>query len=101
MQWQPEYETTPEAAEELIEKVAKGVQRYGLEVPAVFFMEMSKPLSFTAGSFIHAFSPLLGIYAQNENIFTDVATILSDRTLLEKLICRIEALAKEPDREKV
>jgi hypothetical protein len=99
-QWLPEYETTPEAADRLIERVAKAVQRFGMEVPAVFFLELSKPISFTAGSLVHAFSPLLGVYTENEHIFTDVATVLSDRTLLEKLICRIEELAKEADREK-
>lgn len=99
-QWQPVYETTPEAAEQLIERVAKAIQRYGMEVPAVFFLEMSKPLSFTAGSLVHAATPLLGVYTDNEHVFTDFATVLSDRKLLEKLICRIEELAKESDRER-
>ncbi len=96
-QWQPGYETTPEAANQLIQRVAKAVQRFGMEVPAVFFLELSKPISFVAGSLVHAFTPLLGVYTENEHIFTDAATILSDRTLLERLICRIEELAKEAD----
>lgn len=99
-QWQPVYETTPEAADQLIERVAKAIQRYGMEVPAVFFLEMSKPLSFTAGSLVHAATPLLGVYTEDEHVFTDIATILSERTLLEKLICRIEELAKEADEKK-
>lgn len=99
-QWQPGYETTPEAAEQLIERVARVIQRYGMEVPAVFFLEMSKPVSFTAGSFVHAFTPLLGVYNDNEQVFTDFANLLCERDLLEQLICRIEELAKESDREK-
>ncbi len=99
-QWQLGYETTPEAAGQLIERVAKAVQRFGMEVPAVFFLELSKPVSFTAGSLVHAATPFLGAYTDNENVFTDFATVLSDRTLLEQLICRIEELAKESDREK-
>lgn len=100
-QWEPGYETTPEAADQLIERLAKAVQRYGMEVPAVFFLEMSKPVSFTAGSLVHAATPFLGVYTDNENVFTDFATILSERTLLEKLICRIEELAKEADAQRL
>jgi hypothetical protein len=35
-----------------------------------------------------------------EDLMTDYANILSDRNLLEKLICRIEALAKESDEQR-
>lgn len=94
-QWEPVYETTPEAADHLIERVAKTIHRYGMEVPAVLFLEMSKPISFTAGSLVHAATPFLGTYSENDEVFTDFATLLTDRSLLEKLICRIEALAKE------
>lgn len=100
-EWEPVYETTPEAAEQLSERLAKAVLRFGMEVPAVFFLEMSKPLSFTAGSLVHAITPFLGVYTDNENIFTDFATILTERNLLEKLICRIEELVKESDAERL
>ena len=95
IQWQPGYETSPEAAEALIERLAQTVLRYGLEVPAVLFLELSKPLAFTLSSLVHAFTPFLGLYTENEEICTDFASLFSDRRLLESLICRIEALAKE------
>lgn len=95
--WTPVHETTPELADGLIEKAARLVQRYGMEVPAVFFLEMSKPASFVAGSAVHMATPIFGSLLFNEDTMTDFANILSDRKLLEKLICRIEELAKESD----
>ena len=97
--WSPIHETTPELADGLIEKTARLVQRYGMEVPAVFFLEMSKPVSFVAGSAVHMATPILGSFVVNEDMMTDVANVLSDRKLLEKLICRIEELAKESDQK--
>lgn len=97
MEWSPVRETTPELADALIERVAKAVQRYGMEVPAVFFLELGKPLSFTAGSLAHMIAPIVGVYTDDDPAFTDFANVLSDRKLLEKLICRIEELAKEAD----
>lgn len=98
--WPPVHETTPEQADQLIEKAAKLVQRYGMEVPAVFFLEMSKPVSFVAGSAVHMATPLVGTFLRDEDVVTDLANILSDRQLLEKLICRIEQLAKESDAQR-
>lgn len=100
VQWQPVHETTPELADELIERVAKFVQRYGVEVPAVFFLELSKPVSFVAGSAVHMATPFLGTFFGSDDTFTDFANVMSDRKLLERLICRIEALAKESDKKK-
>jgi hypothetical protein len=95
--WDPVHVTTPEAAEQLIERMANAVHRYGLEVPAVFLLEASKPLSFAASSLVHMLTPILGIYTDSDHIFYEFAEVLSDRSLLEKFICRIEELAKEAD----
>ncbi len=100
VQWQPVHETTPELADELIEKMARFVQRYGAEVPAVFFLELSKPVSFVAGSAVHMATPFLGTFFASDDTFTDFANVMSDRRLLEKFICRIEELAKESDNQK-
>lgn len=98
--WPPLHETTAELADERIEQAARLVQRFGLEVPAVFLLEMSKPVSFVAGSAVHMASPLIGHLLLKEELMTDYANILSDRKLLEKLICRIEELAKETNEQR-
>ncbi|MGI6358944.1 MAG: hypothetical protein ACOX2K_09685 [Bacillota bacterium] len=98
--WPPLHETTPELADERIEQAARLVQRYGMEVPAIFFLELSKPVSFAAGSALHMATPIIGSLLMKEDLMTDYANILSDRNLLEKLICRIEALAKESDEQR-
>jgi hypothetical protein len=91
------HETTPELAEAMIEKVAQKVHEYGMEVPAVFLLEASKPLALVAGSAVHVATPVLGAIFGNDDPFTDFGNVISDRQMVEKLICRIEELAKEAD----
>ncbi len=75
----------------LIEAAVKTVQKYGLEVPAVFLGEAMKPMSFAAGQFVHAFAFLPAAIWQNEDDWQQVAFILSDRERLEKLLRRLDS----------
>ncbi len=98
--WPPLHETTPELVDTRIEQAARLVQRYGMEVPAIFFLELGKPVAFAAGSAVHMATPIFGTLLAKEDMMTDYANILSDRSLLERLICRIEELARESDEQR-
>ena len=46
-----ELSLTPED-KEFLEKIAKKIHRYGLVTPAVFFLEMTKPLALLGSHFL-------------------------------------------------
>ncbi len=65
-----------------------------MEVPAVLFLEMHKPLSFIASQSLVVASPFLAPVVGLENV--QVATkLLQNRENVERLIQRIEDLASE------
>ena len=75
-----------------IEEAAKRVVQLRLEVPAVFFLEMNKPLVtvyHTGAIFLSPFaSAIFG--ARNAQLFTE---LFSDRSHIEQLIVAIESAA--------
>jgi len=87
----------PKAKEQdlLIESIAQKIHKYGMEVPAVFFGEMMKPVSFAMGQAVHAFGFVPATYGISEEMLHQVGFILDDRQQLEKLIVRLEELAKQ------
>jgi len=80
--------------EELIEAVARKVVQRRLEVPAVFFLEMNKPLSFIMGQSLLVampfLAPILGIQRVEQ-----LSQLLQDRENVDRLIERIEELSQE------
>jgi hypothetical protein len=68
-------------------------------VPAIFFLEMNKPLSYIAGQAGHFFAPMISILFQT---FEDYAYFLEDRNNVELLIQRLESMsdAEDADRRK-
>ena len=88
---------TPLSEEELnaaIDSVAKKIVDRRLEVAAVLFLEMHKPLSFVASQGVLVAIPMLGplIGAQR---MADISKILRERANIETLISRIEDMAAE------
>ncbi len=81
-------------AEQLLEKAAQVIVKRGMEVPAILFLEMHKPLANLIG---HAVWVTMPIWA----LFFGVATtnqlgaLLSDPERIERLIQRIEELSVE------
>lgn len=86
-------------AEQLLEKAAQVIVKRGMEVPAILFLEMHKPLANLIG---HAVWVTMPVWA----IFFGVATtnklgaILSDPEQIEMLIQRIEELSAKRDEGK-
>lgn len=81
-------ELTPDEAA-LVERLADTIVKRQLAVPAVLFLESSKPLAFLAGQALHGLDPLLrGI---TERLDPRVAaSIFDDREKIELLLQRIE-----------
>jgi predicted membrane-bound dolichyl-phosphate-mannose-protein mannosyltransferase len=79
--------------EELLEQVAQAVVRRGMEVPAILFLEMHKPLANLLGHAVWMTMPIWALFwgVQRTNALGE---LLSDPTQIERLIQRIEALSE-------
>lgn len=84
--------------DELIEAIAKRIDQFGMLVPAIFFLEMNKPLSYIGGQTMHFFAPIVSVLFTT---FEDYAYFLDDRQNVELLIMKLEGLStKEEDAQR-
>ena len=89
------YEDIPrEKREELIKKVAGTIVSFGMGVPAIFLLEMHKPLSFIGSQVLIFLEPLVRMVFQGDD-YHAFAVIMERRENVEKLIQEIERLEKE------
>lgn len=79
---------TPED-DKLLDRIAAGVVRFGMTVPAIFLLESSKPLSFVGGQFLHFLSPMVHSLVDASEM-DRLAHLLERRDTLEELLVRIE-----------
>jgi hypothetical protein len=90
---------TPED-DALLTKLAATVVRYRMTVPAIFFLESVKPLSFIGSQALVFFEPFVrALFAAPD--YDRFATLMERRENLEALLVRIEqqdAVAREAER---
>jgi len=82
----------------LIETLAVKVVRMGMTVPAVLFLESSKPLSFIGSQAMVFFEPFVKTFFSADG-YTRLSRMMEDRANVETLIQRIESL--EADAQEV
>ena len=80
--------------DELIEAVAGAVVRRGLAVPAVFFLESTKPLSFVGSQALIFLQPFVEAFLSVRN-YQRFAALMESRDRVEQLIQRVEALDEQ------
>lgn len=86
---------TNEERNELIETVAEQVRKRGMTVPAVFFLEMHKPLGYIAGQTLIFGSGFLAPLVGPQNL-QKWAKLIENPDDVERLIRRIETLQSSP-----
>jgi len=79
------------SADTLVDRLARGIARWGLATPALAFLEANKPLSFIGSQALLVFQPVLDIFVTRD-VTADLVGLLADRKQLEMLITRVEAL---------
>jgi hypothetical protein len=80
---------------DFIEKVAKRISELGLTAPAIFLLEVNKPLAFIGSQFLLIAQPSLDIFLPHH--FTrDMADFLADPAQLDQLISRLETGVQNP-----
>lgn len=77
-----------------LERAAREVVKRKLEVPAVFMLEMHRPLSFLGSQALIVGTPLLGALVGADNVLK-LSKILEDPRNVERLANRIEEMAVE------
>ena len=90
----PPPETGEMSDDELLAAVAKRVVRMGLAVPAVFFLESTKPLSFVGSQVLVFLEPFVAAFLSVRN-YQRFARLMEDRRNLERLIQKVEMLDEE------
>ncbi len=89
-------ELAPDERDEIIGRIARAISRRRMEMPAVLFLEMHKPLSFVASQALIAGSPFLAPVVGLNNL-RGAVKLLERRENVELLIRRIEEHAASPD----
>jgi len=78
-----------QTAEQIIESVAEKIVRFRMSVPAILFLEMSKPMSVLGSSALVFFGPFITLFADSTK-FYQFTELLEDRENIEKLLIAIE-----------
>ncbi len=84
--------------EELLDAVAGRMVRMRLAVPAIFFLESTKPLSFLGSQLLIFLQPFVQAFLTIRN-YERFAQLMEDRQNVERLIRRIEALDEDTRKE--
>ena len=87
-----EYELSAEEEDRLIGNIARTVVDYGLEAPAIMFLEVCRPLSFIASQLsIVVLGPLQWLFQLEAPKYTG---LFMKKENVGKIIERIEGLSK-------
>ncbi|HEX7880104.1 MAG TPA: hypothetical protein VF720_11880 [Candidatus Eisenbacteria bacterium] len=82
-------EPTP-ADIELLETIAKAVVVRRMTVPAILFLESSRPLSFLGSQFLYFLEPIVRTFIKGDQ-YRRVAVLMEDRGNVERLLLAIES----------
>jgi hypothetical protein len=88
---EPPSDAEPRTEDVLFDQIAEQVVRRGLVTPAVFFLELHRPLGFLAGQATHLLAPFLGPLIGLQNV-RHLARLLEDPASVDRLLDRIERL---------
>ena len=83
---------------QLISDLAEKVVNHGMAVPAIFFLDMMKYLSFFGGQLMVFFGPIITAFISSQSYYK-FAELLEDRNNVEFLLTEIERLEIKSDKE--
>ena len=83
---------------QLISDLAEKVVNHGMAVPAIFFLDMMKYLSFFGGQLIVFFGPMITAFISSDSYYK-FAELLEDRNNVEFLLTEIERIEIKSDKE--
>ncbi len=93
-------EPTPEDLD-LMETIASAIVDRRMTVPAILFLESTRPLSFLGSQFLYFIEPIVRSIIKGDQ-FRRVAVLMEDRANVERLLLAIEAReAESGERERL
>jgi hypothetical protein len=90
--------TIPQSDKQLISDLAEKVVNHGMAVPAIFFLDMMKYLSFFGGQLMVFFGPIITAFISSQSYYK-FADLLEERSNVEFLLTEIERLEIKSDKE--
>lgn len=82
-------ELKPERRDEMLVAIAKKIEKYNLITPAIFFLQMSKPLAFVGSQAVLFGAPIAGAFI-DERLIEDLGQLMGDRENVERLLTMLE-----------
>ena len=79
---------------QLISDLAEKVVNHGMAVPAIFFLDMMKYLSFFGGQLMVFFGPIITAFITSQSYYK-FAELLEDRNNVEFLLLEIERMESD------
>ena len=79
---------------QLISDLADKVVNHGMAVPAIFFLDMMKYLSFFGGQLMVFFGPIITAFISSQSYYK-FAELLEDRNNVEFLLLEIERMESD------
>ena len=76
---------------EFLQRLAEKIHQSGFVTPAVFFLEMTKPIALLGSHALVFFGPVLNAFIQSENYYNTVQ-VFEESANIELLLQMIEAL---------
>ena len=90
--------TLEEQDRQFLERIAKKIHDSGFVTPAVFFLEMTKPLSLLGSHALVFFGPIINAFIQSENYYRSVQ-VFEESANVELLLQMIESLEEQANLE--
>jgi hypothetical protein len=79
---------------QLVSDLAEKVVNHGMAVPAIFFLDMMKYLSFFGGQLMVFFGPIITAFISSQSYYK-FAELLEDRNNVEFLLLEIERMESD------
>ena len=83
--------TISQSDRELISNLAQKIVRHGMAMPAIFFLEMVKYMSFIGSQLMVFFGPVITVFIQSVSYYK-ITHLLEERENVEFLMLEIEKI---------
>ena len=90
--------TMSQSDRQLITDLAQKIDKHGMAVPSIFFLEMVKYMSFIGSQLMVFFGPVITIFIQSQSYYR-ITHLLEERQNVEFLMLEIERI--ESDNKKM
>ena len=79
---------------QLISSLAEKIVKHGMAVPAIFFLEMVKYMSFIGSQLMVFFGPVITVFIQSKSYYK-ITHLLEERQNVEFLMLEIERIESD------